>query len=161
MVKLYVDSNAFISAFEGDGRVSLLLRTLFLSVPAGDRPRLVTSALAVGELLVKPIALARHELVAFYEAWTAGGPHLEIVDVSRDIIVRAAHLRAADTALKLPDAIHLATAEMSACTHFLSDDRRLRPQFSIAVIRLEAGDVEALMEASGVPSPDIEPDHAP
>jgi predicted nucleic acid-binding protein len=54
---------------------------------------------------------------------SSGG--FEVQPVSRDVLIEAAGLRAHRASIKLPDAIHIATARMSSCTFFVSDDRRL------------------------------------
>jgi predicted nucleic acid-binding protein len=146
MTRLYIDSNAFISAFEKSDAVSERLRELFLRRP-GQVPLLVTSILAVAELLVKPIALKRHDLIRFYEAWTTAGPHLDMIDVTRDILLRAAQIRADSPSLKLPDAIHLATAWIAGCTHLVTNDLKMKPPFPIVLTRLVAGEVDALARA--------------
>lgn len=49
---------------------------------------------------------------------------LEVVPVSRDVLIEAARLRAVAN-LRLPDAIHGATATLTGCETFLTNDRRL------------------------------------
>jgi len=44
-----------------------------------------------------------------------------VVPVSREVLIAAAHLRA-DANLKLPDAIHVATAQLTGCEQFLTND---------------------------------------
>ena len=50
---------------------------------------------------------------------------LAMVPVSRTILIDAARLRA-NSGLRLPDAIHVATAVAAGCPIFLSNDRRLK-----------------------------------
>ncbi|HPO12257.1 MAG TPA: PIN domain-containing protein [Candidatus Hydrogenedentes bacterium] len=49
---------------------------------------------------------------------------LEVVPISDNILEIAAELRAT-TRLKLPDAIHMATAIVTNCTSFLTNDRSI------------------------------------
>ena len=53
------------------------------------------------------------------------GDALRLVPVSRPILIDAAALRAKHSALKLPDAIHVATARASGCEVLLTNDRAL------------------------------------
>jgi predicted nucleic acid-binding protein len=50
---------------------------------------------------------------------------LELVPISAQIIETATVLRARHRFLKTPDAIHLASASLSACDVFLTHDRAL------------------------------------
>ncbi|MGB7087656.1 MAG: PIN domain-containing protein [Phormidesmis sp.] len=47
------------------------------------------------------------------------------VPISRSILIRAAAIRAS-TKLKLPDAIHAATAITTGCTTFLTNDKQFK-----------------------------------
>lgn len=58
-----------------------------------------------------------------------------MLPVSREILVEAARIRAG-TALKLPDAIHVATARMCGCEVFLTNDTRIKDTWGLEVIQL-------------------------
>lgn len=60
---------------------------------------------------------------------------LEVVPVSRDVLVEAARLRAIAN-FRLPDAIHGATAILTGCETFLTNDRRLRSLPGLEVVVL-------------------------
>ena len=66
-------------------------------------------------------------MAAIYADLVEERPGLRVVSVDRSILILSAFHRAEDKAIKLPDAIHLATAEQTVCTHFISGDRGLRP----------------------------------
>lgn len=51
-------------------------------------------------------------------------------------MVTAARLRAQYPALKLPDAIHAATAQAFACSHFLTNDMRFGEVPNLIVVPL-------------------------
>ncbi|MFG1378717.1 type II toxin-antitoxin system VapC family toxin [Xanthobacter autotrophicus] len=126
--RIYWDTNVFIAAFEGRGPASELLVSLLLSGWDAGVPPLVTSELTHSELLVKPYELGRLDLVQIYDNWTLSNRHIEVVPVFRGVLHDAAILRSRDKALKLPDAIHVATAVGMKCTVFLSDDQRIKSQ---------------------------------
>lgn len=115
------------------------------SEPIGDRQLLVTSHLTLAELLVKPIELGRSDLAHLYDNWTLTNSYIEAVPLVRDILSDAARLRASDKALKLADAIHLTTARGTGCSHFLTNDDRIRDRLGLAVVRLTEPDVNALL----------------
>jgi predicted nucleic acid-binding protein len=93
--RVYLDSNVFIEAFEGRGRLAELLRRLLrtLDNPSSASPRLVTSELTAAELLVKPLELDRQDLVQVYDNWTISNPYLEVIPVVRNILKDAARLK--------------------------------------------------------------------
>lgn len=144
--RVYLDSNVFIEAFEGRGRLAELLRKLLLTanVPAG--PPLVTSELTAAELLVKPLQLGRHDLVQICDNWTISNPYLEVVPVVRGVLKDAAELRARDRGLKLPDAIHMTTAIGTRCRYFLTNDKRIKGQFGVEILDLSEANMEMLLE---------------
>lgn len=72
-----------------------------------DRSSLIMAASAYSETLVRPLALGLEEAVEAF----VDGLRIEIVAADRDIGRRAARLRAEHGALRLPDALVLATAQ--------------------------------------------------
>jgi predicted nucleic acid-binding protein len=121
--RLYLDTNVWVYALEGYAAYAQPLRSLLQRVDAGDLLA-VTSELALGEALVKPFSEGKVELQQLYlEALQSGGG-LTVAPLTRTTLIEAATLRAQRPALKLPDAIHAATAIATGCSHFLTNDRR-------------------------------------
>ncbi|WP_170181917.1 type II toxin-antitoxin system VapC family toxin [Phreatobacter stygius] len=122
---LYLDANFFIRLFESATANVSAHDRLWDIVEAG-RVRAVTSWLTYGEVLVQPLRDDSEGLVLAYEDLFAGRMlPLACVGVSEQILRASAVLRARWPALKLPDTIHLATAEAAACAAFVSSDRKL------------------------------------
>src|SRR4051794_4291710 len=105
---VYIDANLFIYAMEGVPTVAAKLSGLFQRFDRGEL-RAVTSELTLAEVLVKPLRDNRADLRDKYERMMRTSPALTVVPISRDILIASATLRAT-SALKLPDAIHAATA---------------------------------------------------
>jgi len=61
----------------------------------------------------------------------------DVLALSREVIDRATEIRARYT-FKTPDAIHLATAILSKCELFLTNDRRLDRFTELPVVALTA-----------------------
>src|ERR1043165_4059637 len=95
----------------GGGRLRDLLQSFLPAEPVQAPQRLVTSELTLSELVVKPLELQRADLIQVYDNWMITNPYLEVVPISRDVLFKAALLRAKNKSLKLPDAIHLTTAQ--------------------------------------------------
>jgi predicted nucleic acid-binding protein len=122
--RVYLDANIWIYASEGVSDYSQSLSALFEAVDAGLL-KLVTSELSLAEILVRPIKEGNVlEQETYTEAITSTDGSTSI-PINREILIRAAGIRA-NTKLKLPDAIHAATAINAGCTTFLTNDKQFR-----------------------------------
>ena len=84
---------------------------------------LVVSDLTWMECRVKPLTENNEPLLADYDKFFSQSV-IEIVELSRRVLERAAHIRSQYN-IKTPDAIHLGSAIISKCDIFLTNDRRL------------------------------------
>jgi predicted nucleic acid-binding protein len=122
--RLYLDTNILVLFKEVQVPERDLLVKLFKACQrSGNTP--VTSALTYSELLVKPLASDNRELIETYEDWMGGGFWLETVPISHDVLLIASLVRARSRKIKLPDAIHIASALTAGCSAFLSADAGL------------------------------------
>lgn len=129
--RLYLDTNIFILLGEGeeDERRDLLLDLVKNQADARDKSFLVTSELTLAELLVHPFR--RHDtlLSDLYASWVYPDClWMEVLPVQREILIQASVIRRDQRTVKLPDAIHLATAANAGYSHFLSFDASI-PSF--------------------------------
>ena len=109
----------------------------------GGEIQLVTSLLALAETLVTPHRNQDDELIATYrELFTQPPAGLSVSPLDATILDRAAEMRATSASLRLPDAIHLATADTEQCDCFLTNDKRLRDVISLPVVVLAEVDLE-------------------
>lgn len=124
-VRVYVDSNVLIYLFEGNDELAADLRSMLLADQKSEPQFFATSELTLAETLVGAYRKKDENLISLYDSWTISNREIEVGPVDRTILWRSAILRERYNALKLPDAIHLATAFAFGCSHFLSGDRRL------------------------------------
>ena len=131
---VYLDTNVFIYALEGYLAYVEELTVLFSSI---DQRTLqaVTSHLTLAETLVQPFMTNDRARQALYEQAIRPRPALHVADVDRTILIEAARLRAA-TRLKLPDAVHAATARLTRCRTLLTNDTRFRTVPGMHVVLL-------------------------
>jgi predicted nucleic acid-binding protein len=122
--RVYLDANIIIYAVEGFALYLDQIRALLTAVNAGEVVA-VTSELTLAEVLVKPLKDQQPALQQAYQTFLTPTPELEVVPISLTVLLEAARLRAT-TKLKLPDAIHLATALHSQCDAFLTNDDLFR-----------------------------------
>ncbi len=132
--RIYLDTNVFIYALEGYSLYAGELAVLFAGIDEGTI-QAVTSQLTLAETLVKPLMMGDLGRQALYEQAIRSRAALHVADIDRDILVEAARLRAT-TGLKLPDAVHAATARRANCTVIVTNDARFRVVSGIDVVLL-------------------------
>jgi predicted nucleic acid-binding protein len=120
----YLDTNVVISVVEAVGRLAET-QTRFIAGIDGTSIAALTSELTLAECLVKPFADKNAAAVEAYLLFLNGRRNLPVVPINRHILTVAARLRT-ELGVKLPDAIHIATAEAAECTVFLTNDRGIR-----------------------------------
>jgi predicted nucleic acid-binding protein len=136
--KIYIDTNVFIYAMEGYPEFAASLTSLFTAIDEGV-VKAVTSELTLAESLVKPLMDDNTVLENLYLEVFQTSMSLSVVPISRQILIESARLRAKSKTLRLPDAIHFATARMSGCQTFLTNDKQLKsvPDFDVAILSEE------------------------
>lgn len=142
-MRLYWDANSFIRMVEDDDPVARLLGRLFARRIDGD-VAVVTSELTLAELLVVPLREADDVVVRTYRTLFEPEGGIEVISVDRQVLVAAAQIRATNGATKLPDAIHIATCEMTLCTHLISGDAGLPARPLMQRVPLHVDDLAAL-----------------
>jgi predicted nucleic acid-binding protein len=121
MSRIFWDTNLFIYLFEAEGPLharAVELRKAMLE--RGDQ--LLTSALTLGEILVKPIERGDAALAARYEEAVAATALIITFDVPAAKVY--ASLRR-DRSIRPPDAIQLACASAANVDLFITNDDRL------------------------------------
>ncbi len=120
--KIYLDANIFIYAAETPDAYPDLIQILE-GVDSGTFTA-VTSLLTLAEVLVEPLRTRNKSLEAAYRKQICSGPFLTVLDISSEVLIRAATIRSTLPAIKLPDAIHAATSEIAGCTLLLTNDAK-------------------------------------
>jgi predicted nucleic acid-binding protein len=121
MSKVFFDTNLFIYMFEG--LEPFRSRTLEIRKRMIDRgDQIVTSAMTLGEVLVKPSKLGQTSLIDEYDR--AIRATARIISFDHSIAWRYATLRATHT-LRNADAIQLACAAHFGVDLFITNDKQL------------------------------------
>jgi predicted nucleic acid-binding protein len=128
----YLDTNIWIYALEGFPAYAPSLTELLSQIDQGAL-RGITSELTLAETLVQPFQTGNQQQLDLYQRAIANAPHLTVVPIRRELLIDAAQVRAT-TKLKLPDAIHAATALASQCTTFLTNDQRFKTVACLNVV---------------------------
>ena len=122
MSKIFLDTNVFVYLFEDQGPRGTRATEIFNEISLrGDE--VLTSALTLGELLVKPIEANDHALADRYRK-AFRGPTVKLISFDEAGAESYARIRK-DRGIKAPDAIQLATAAAAGCDLFIANDDRL------------------------------------
>jgi predicted nucleic acid-binding protein len=135
--RLAIDTSVFIYFIERHPTFRDEVAPLFEQADAGER-ELVTSSLTLLELLVVPFRTGDRRLADRYEALLTRSRGVTMVDLTRDHLKAAAHLRAVSS-VRTPDAVQLAVALASHCSAFVTNDRRLPAVPGLRIVDLAGG----------------------
>lgn len=121
MSKVFFDTNIFIYMFEGlEPNRSRMLAIRKRMIERGDR--IVTSAMTLGEVLVRPTKLGQTSLIEQYDRAIRSAA--DVVSFDAQVAWRYASLRATHN-IRNPDAIQLACAAHFGVDLFITNDRNL------------------------------------
>ena len=138
--RAYLDANVFIYAANGFAPFRRALKDIFNAVD-DDKMTAITSELTVAEILVTPFRNADARQETECRRIVAPRPGFSLIEIKADILERAARLRAAHRTLRLPDAIHVATAIGCKCDLVLTNDPHLKVAPAMPVMLLAEMDL--------------------
>ena len=117
-----LDSNIFIYHFEDNQEFKLPIDLIFQGL-IKTITRAVTSVVSVIEALSYPMP---DVVVKEIEEAFKNTPNLQILDVNHEIAREAAKIRRKYRALRLPDAVQVASARFARAQIFITNDKRIK-----------------------------------
>ena len=131
---VYLDANSIIYTIESVEPYLTALNPLWDAVQAGPLT-VATSDLTLLEVLVGPLKRGDKGLETDYRALLQRSQGVQLIPISHAVLEHAANLRAT-TSLKTPDAIHAATALITGCALFVTNDGAFKkvPGLPVAVL---------------------------
>lgn len=117
---VYLDTDALIYSVEKITPYAALLQPLWDAAAQGAF-QVISSDLALLEVLVKPLQLGDTVLAQLYRDLLTASQETRLLPISRAVIEEAARLRAT-MGIKTPDAIHAASAIAEGVALFVSND---------------------------------------
>ncbi len=117
-----LDTAIFIYHFEAHPTYLPLTTAILNRVQAGE-PHAVISVITLMEINVHPWRLRQPRIAQTYEALLVNFPHLQVLDVNRDVARLAAQIRAGYN-LRPADALHIASALVGGATLWVSNDKQ-------------------------------------
>lgn len=118
--RVLIDTSVWIYHFEEHSTFGKAAGRVIEELEAG-RFRGIASELTLLEITVKPLQLGRQDAADDYETLLSYFPNLDLIAISRAILLDAAGLRARHR-LRTSDAIQLATAFSSGATLAITND---------------------------------------
>ena len=132
---VYVDTQITIYSVQKHPTYLRLCIPIWARAAAGSLS-VLSSELTLMEALIMPPRKGDRELADdFEQLWHRRNVRLQ--PVSTDILREAARLRATVPALRTPDAIHAATALISGCALFITNDRGFQRILGLVVAVLD------------------------
>ncbi len=120
---VYLDTNTLIYLTEGDPAFKVQIGEVIAAIDHAQS-RVITSELALTEVMVKPYRDHDETLINAYEQLFAA--LVETLPLRRDELLYAARLRADHAGLRTPDALHIATALLAEADVFVTGDAKLK-----------------------------------
>jgi predicted nucleic acid-binding protein len=132
--RAYLDANIIIYAVEGYEIYADRIKPILRAMTEG-KIKVVTSDLTLAEVLVKPKRDNNAKLEEAYRLFLQPTEAFLNCAITREILEAAAGIRATSV-LKLPDAIHFASAINHNCDSFLTNDDRFESTTGLKVVML-------------------------
>lgn len=124
--KIYIDTSPIIYYLENNSAYVEKMKKFFETC-LRNNIQIVTSAITIEEYLVFPYASGKIELVDNFKRFIEY-MHIEIVKIDADIAEQAAKIRGEFKSFKAMDSLQLASAIVSGCDAFFTNDKQLRQE---------------------------------
>ncbi|OAA20470.1 PIN domain-containing protein [Kosmotoga sp. DU53] len=121
VTRIGIDTSLFIYFIEENEKYLEFLTSLFKKIDIGSI-KAFSSVLTLAEVLVRPFVKGEQYLINEYISILTGCENLSLIPGEKEIAVLAAKIRAKN-GLKLPDALHFATAKVYKCELFITNDK--------------------------------------
>jgi predicted nucleic acid-binding protein len=132
---IYLDSNICIYHLEGDRPLQAVSQRLFAIANEHATP-LVASELALAGRLYGAYKSSGSELAERYRAFFRESA-IDLFPIDMPTL-EAAAIIGPEAGVKLPDAIHIATALGAGCEVFVTNDARIRERDNLRIVQLSA-----------------------
>lgn len=136
--KVFVDTAPFIYFIEKDSNNPQYYEKVkvFFKYGYDSDKRFVSSVITMEEYFVFPYRNKAYSLIDMFNRLVAT-TDMEIVEINQEIAKKAAQIRAEYKGFKAMDALQLATACLSGCDLFLTNDKQLKQFKEIKCITVE------------------------
>ena len=133
--RVFIDTAPIIYYLENNPLYAGLIKKFFRMCIEGDI-QVVTSAITVEEYIVFPYTSGNMELVDNFKRFIEY-IHMEVVDIDPEIAEQGAKIRSQYKGFKAMDALQVATAIMSGCDMFFTNDKQLRQEKELPCMTMD------------------------
>lgn len=133
--RVFVDTSPFIYYLENS---SLYLDTVkqFFTKCIEEKIQIVTSVITMEEYLVFPYSSGKMEFADNFKRFIEY-MNIEVVDIDSQIAEQGAKIRSMYKNFKAMDALQVATAMISGCDMFFTNDKQLRQEKELPCMTVE------------------------
>ena len=140
--KIFLDTAPFIYYLEKSNLYYDIMKMLMLELYEGKK-KIVTSILTYEEYCVQPYKNHQKERITAFENFIKY-MGIDVLEINREIALKAAEIRAEYKGFKAMDALQLASAVISGCDLFLTNDKQLKQYTEIECMIVD--ELENLIE---------------
>lgn len=131
---VYIDANIFIYFLDGQEPYLSMVTPLLEKVLEGEIIGYTGDAV-IAEVMVHPYRLGDINVIEKFKAFFNQEDFLSIVSHDARAFEASSRL-SGTTPMKLIDSLHLATAMQSGCSHFVTNDKKIKSVEGIEVVQL-------------------------
>lgn len=132
--RVYLDTNIFVYIFENYPEYQAVVDDILVSI-ASDGIDCFTNEITLGELLVNPFKNDQEDIANRYIKILNDKEFVSLTPATQSTHIEAARIRA-NSGMKYPDALHVASALLSGCDVFLTNDKGIKPVEGIELVQL-------------------------
>jgi predicted nucleic acid-binding protein len=133
--RVFIDTSPFIYYLENSKIYKDKIKNFF-AMCINENIQIVTSAITVEEYLTFPYKIDNQELIDNFKNFI-NYMNVEIIDVNFEIAERAAIIRGKYKDFKGMDALQIATAVISGCDMFFTNDKQLRQEKELPCMTMD------------------------
>ena len=133
--RVFVDTAPIIYYLENN---SLYVEPIkkFFAMCIKENIQIVTSAITIEEYLVFPYTSGKMEFADNFKRFIEY-MHMEVVDINFEIAEQGAKIRGQYKGVKAMDALQIATAVISGCDMFFTNDKQLRQEKELPCMTMD------------------------
>lgn len=133
--RVFVDTAPIIYYLENN---SLYVEPIkkFFAMCIKENIQIVTSAITIEEYLVFPYTSGKMEFADNFKRFIEY-MHMEVVDINFEIAEQGAKIRGQYKGFKAMDALQIATAVISGCDMFFTNDKQLRQEKELPCMTMD------------------------
>ena len=133
--RVYIDTSPFIYYLENSSLYVEVIKKFFVKC-IKEKIQIVTSTITIEEYLVFPYSSKKMEYIDNFKRFIEY-MNIEVVDIDFQIAEQGAKIRGHYKTFKTMDALQIATAIVSGCDMFFTNDKQLRQEKELPCMTID------------------------